>query len=276
MTVVQEPDRAARPERIDFIIAGAQKAGTTALARYLSQHPDIFIPVKKEFHWFKRPISFQGGIDDLPVDRFHRHFEGALGRKICGEASPAYLYWPRAAQLISEYRRDIKIVVSLRNPVLRAYSAWSMERRRGREPLGFLEAVTKGRARVAAAEGGVHAIYSYAERGFYSAQIETLLKYFDRGQIFFLRADEIAAASRSLSRLTAFLGAEPHNYRDIRENLMPGSLPVENSAELESAFQTLFELYADDMSRLSAMTGLDVSDWLAGPPQPPPAAPRNM
>ena len=258
-----------KSDRIDFIIAGAQKAGTTALARYLSQNPDIFIPAKKEFHWFKRPVDFEGGIADLPVDRFHCHFAGALGEKICGEASPAYMYWPRAADLIHEYRPDIKLIISLRNPVLRAYSAWSMERRRGREPLGFLEAITTGRDRVASSPGGVHPVFSYVERGFYAAQIEKLFELFDRSQIFFLRADEVAASSRQVSALFDFLRTSPCRLQEINDNLMPGSLPVDNTAEVRAAFEILFNLYKEDIARLTALTGLDVAEWEASPPTAP-------
>jgi len=251
--------------RIDFLIAGAQKAGTTALAQYLSQNPDIYIPAKKELHWFRRHIGFDGTLKDLPIKKYHRNFEGEIGRRICGEASPIYLYWPRCFDLIQQYRADMRLIVTLRNPVLRAYSAWSMERRRGREHLDFMTAITTGRKRVADAPGGFQPVYSYVERGFYAQQIAGIFNHFDRRQVFFLRADEISSDGLLLPRLEAFLGAGAHGYGAITANVMPSSLPAEPDA-LARAFALLFELYLPDLKQLTALTGLDVSDWIEKPP----------
>src|SRR6184192_1611716 len=50
-----------RVEKLDFIVAGAQKSGTTALNYYLKRHPRIALPVKKELHFFDNDELFAGG-----------------------------------------------------------------------------------------------------------------------------------------------------------------------------------------------------------------------
>ena len=50
-----------RVEKLDFLVAGAQKSGTTALNYYLKRHPRIALPVKKELHFFDNDELFAGG-----------------------------------------------------------------------------------------------------------------------------------------------------------------------------------------------------------------------
>lgn len=248
--------------RIDFLIIGAQKAGTTALFRYLVQNPAIFMPPEKELHFFRSHLR-----DDYA--KLHESFDGAIGRKICGEASPVYLFMPEVLKHIAAYRADIRLVASLRHPVLRAYSAWSMERRRGRETLDFSAAIRQGRERVAA--GGVlqSLIYSYVERGFYAAQLDHVRAHFASRQVFLLRSDAIVPASPVLDRLQQFLGTVPVPLAPVRDHLMRGTLPPENTASLEADFDYLQDLYLEDMQRLQRDWPLDISDWIAAPPHIP-------
>ena len=83
--------------RIDFIIAGVQKAGTTSLDAYLRQHPDICMAKKKEPHFFDtRPPT---GIRPLDYWLYHRHFDWKAWRDGCmlGEATPIISWVERRA-----------------------------------------------------------------------------------------------------------------------------------------------------------------------------------
>ncbi|MEO0983329.1 MAG: sulfotransferase [Pseudomonadota bacterium] len=255
--------------KLDFIIAGVQKAGTTALAAYLDQHPDVALPAAKELHHFRYGYSAEKPPPKPDAD-LAAAFGAALGTKICGEATPAYLYWPHALELIADHNPDVTLILTLRHPVARAYSAWSMEVRRGRETLSFSDAIRSGRERVSRAPGGVHMIFSYVERGFYSAQIRRLLTLFPRGQVAFLRSDEIAAGRAALQSLLARLGAAPFAFEPIDHNVFPSSLAPEPG--LAEDFAYLQDVFAEDLADLGGLTGLDVADWVAGPP---PVEPLN-
>ena len=246
---------------IDFAVAGVQKASTTALALYLNQHPDIFIPAKKEMHAFKRwPHS-----DSIPHQYIADILRTASPHQMCGDATPIYLYWPGALKMMQAYNPSMKIIISLRHPVLRAYSGWSMEVKRGRETLDFSSAIRQGRHRVRTKDQDVHLIYSYVERGFYSAQIRKLFNYFPKEQVFFIRADDIYPQHMSMGNLLKFLQVSEHRFDPIRTNVFPSSL-TQAGPEIRDDFHYLQNIYAKDMAELGALTGLDVSDWQQEPP----------
>lgn len=107
-----------------FIIAGAQKSGTTALHYYLNQHPRLLGSRPKEVSFFSNEQAYVRGID-----WYHRCFintKRPFSEVVSFEATPEYLYYDFVAQRIYNYNPDMKIVCLLRDPVDRCYSAWNM------------------------------------------------------------------------------------------------------------------------------------------------------
>jgi hypothetical protein len=200
--------QADRSPVVSFLVAGVQKAGTTALHDYLSQHPQLCLPQVKEPHFFDdddrdwaRPDY--SDYDDLFADR---------GDRLCGECTPIYLYWPNCLERAHAYNPDMKVVVSLRDPIERAWSHYRMERARGAETLTFSKAIREGRARFSpdTPHGGYHRVYSYVERGFYKAQLERLGSIFPQRQILTIQAEELRSNPReTLDRLCDFLNVDP-------------------------------------------------------------------
>ena len=99
----------SRKTRIDFVIAGAQKSGTTALHAFLSDHPQISMPERKEMHFFNRSAWAEFS---LPVWRdrqralYHRNFPNFPdNRWIYGEATPHYMTWCVALARIQSYNQ---------------------------------------------------------------------------------------------------------------------------------------------------------------------------
>src|SRR3982750_3475417 len=126
--------------KVNFVIGGTQKGGTSALDSFLRQHPQICLPNDlKEVHFFDREEMFR--TDKPDYDKYHAHFRPCPQHLAIGEASPIYMYWNAAPPRIRAYNADMKWILMLRNPVDRAYSAWTMERNRGAEQLSFEEAV---------------------------------------------------------------------------------------------------------------------------------------
>ncbi len=112
-------------QKLDFILAGAQKSGTTALHYLLEKHRRISLGDRQEMHFFDDEEMFARPVDYALL---HRHFPPVTASTIAGECTPSYLYWKPAAERISKYNPDIKVLVLLRNPVDRAFAHWNMQR----------------------------------------------------------------------------------------------------------------------------------------------------
>src|SRR5213082_1566987 len=126
--------RRRKVERLDFILAGAQKSGTTALHYFLSRHPDICMGDQQEIHFFDNDAMF---VAKPNYAELHKHYPSIASSTIAGDCTPSYLYHEPAMQRIWNYNPKIKLLILLRNPVERAFAHWNMQRYRGLEPLDF-------------------------------------------------------------------------------------------------------------------------------------------
>lgn len=109
----------------DFFVIGAQKAGSTALYEYLKKHPAIIACNIKEHHFFSCDNRYEQGFE------FYRSlFPQKTRGKLTFDASPSYLHNEKACERIWKYNPQAKIIILLRDPVKRAYSAWNMYRKR--------------------------------------------------------------------------------------------------------------------------------------------------
>src|SRR2546430_12580314 len=156
-------------DRLDFIVAGAQKSGTTALHYFLSKHPDITMGDQQEIHFFDNEEIFSGPVD---YELLHRYYPPLAGSTIAGDCTPVYIYWKPAMERIWKYNPKIKLLIILRNPVDRAFAHWNMQRFKGREPLDFLQAVEEEKSRAREAAPLQSRRYSHVDRGLYAGQIE--------------------------------------------------------------------------------------------------------
>ncbi len=126
----------------EFIIAGAMRAGTTVLAETLAEHPAVFVTSPKEPNFFavaQGALEFSGpgdqwfaGQNTADWESYQRLFPSDPGL-VRGEASAMYLALPGVARDIAGKCPQVKIILILRDPVERAYSAWLYLRSKGRE-----------------------------------------------------------------------------------------------------------------------------------------------
>jgi hypothetical protein len=120
-----------------FFIVGAQKAGTTSLHKYLSAHPDIYMPVEKEVPFFDK--------ENIDAEMWRSYSKKYLaptgGEVIAGTSTPQYMCDYRIPWRIAEYAPDAKIIIILRDPIERAVSHYKMMVRRGVERRTFDEAI---------------------------------------------------------------------------------------------------------------------------------------
>ncbi len=107
----------------NFFIIGAPKCGTTSLAAWLSEHPQVFMCPVKEPHYFSVDIRRK---DRVNIDQYLSLFSDADNvHKIIGEASTRYLFSREAIPAILQFEPDAKFVAMVRNPVDMVYSLYN-------------------------------------------------------------------------------------------------------------------------------------------------------
>jgi len=242
-------------DRLDFILAGAQKSGTTALHYFLSRHPDITMGDQQEIHFFDNDAMF---ISDVDYEQLHKHYPPLAPSTIAGDCTPSYMYHEPAVERICKYNPKIKLLILLRNPVDRAFAHWNMQRFRGRDPLDFFDAVREEQTRIAGAPPTEARRFAYIDRGFYSRQLECLFKFFPRDQVKIVKFEEFTGKQhQTLASIFSFLDVKPlGSVRSKDRNVVP----YERAMNWEERV-FLYNLFAEDIANVEQMLGWDCSDW---------------
>jgi hypothetical protein len=207
-----------------FLIVGVQKGGTTSLFDYLSQHPNISPPFRKEIKFFDYNHRF--GMKWYQAN-FPLRMKLSKNQSITGEASPNYIFHPNGLARIALTFPDIKIILLLRNPINRAYSHYRRMFVSKRESLTFDEAISmeeerlRGEALKIAANPRYsqekYFNYSYLSRGRYIEQVGKLFELFPRENVLLLKSEDFyTETARIYHQTLSFLGLpgiDLPNYR---------------------------------------------------------------
>jgi len=238
--------------RVDFVIGGTQKGGTSALDSFLRQHPEICMPeTRKELHFFDREA------DDTDYKKYHANFKPKQQRVI-GEASPIYMYWETAPYRIWKYNPKMKWILALRNPVERTLSAWNMETKRGKEKLSFADAIEKEPERCREALPLQHRVYSYTDRGFYAHQVRRLFNIFGKDNCLVLLNEELRNDhKKTLRRVFEFLGVES-SFVPPEASVFEQEYSIQIDIQLKSR---LIDTFYFDIKELERLLGHDLSGW---------------
>ena len=177
----------------NFLIVGAAKSGTTSLYYYLQQHPEISFPKLKEPKYFSSlNLNFpHKGTGDSSVDKFAiKNLEAYkeqfinLNTPKIGEASPDYLYYYKSTPIeIKNELGDVPIIIILRNPIKRAFSAYSYLVRDSREKLSFREALNHEDVRK---NNNFDFVWSYKSGGLYYEQVKAYMDCFSNVKVIVL------------------------------------------------------------------------------------------
>ena len=240
--------------KVNFLIAGTQKGGTTALSKFISQHPEVcFYKQNKESNFYrgKEPHFFDNEelfkISPPPYDLYHRMFPDPKDAKITGECTPIYMYWEPAAERIHRYNPDMKLVAILRNPIERAFSHYIMMKNEGVERLTFSEAIRLEGLRVS----------SYIDRGYYSKQIKRLLLFFPEKQMLFLKTEDLINNHQSTLQIVfQFLDITEDYYvkPEIVFDQKYGEMGIDDR-------RSLSEKFSGEIDELEELLGWDCSSW---------------
>jgi Sulfotransferase domain len=244
-----------RVEQLDFIVAGAQKCGTTALHYQLEKHPQIALPQTEELHFFDNEELFETNPD---YDRLRENFHPKSSAKVAGESTPIYLYWRPAIERIWNYNKNIKLIVLLRNPVDRAFSHWNMQRERGYDTLDFLDAINAEEQRQEEAAPLQSRRFSYIGRGLYDEQLTRAFKFFPREQIRVVWSEDLRTDfTNTINSIFNFVGVESlRNIRNKERN--PIRYARDMTTEERSAILQFFE---EDIAKLEKLLNWDCSNW---------------
>lgn len=190
---------AGRP--LDFVVIGAQKAGTTTLYRYLSAHPALCLPAEKEADFFNHPERMARGWDWYLAE----HFPGAPADRLLGTVTPQYMCDTAVPARLHAQCPDARLIAILRDPVERAYSHHRMNVRRGAVTAGFEDEVRRLIGRPPGAsprpEDGI------VERGEYGRILAGFAEVFGQGRLLVLYTDDLERdPAGCLRRIYAFLG----------------------------------------------------------------------
>lgn len=255
-----------------FLIAGAQRCGTSTLAAYLRRHPRIFMARPKELHFF------DGHFDRGP-SWYSAQFNPKPRHVHLGEATPIYAFDAEARERMAEVVPDARIILIFRDPAKRAYSHyWHAVRDRNETISTFTEAVDLESARLASGKREDLVHHSYVARGHFIDQVEAIEALYGREQMHVMLFDDLVAdRERSLRQIFGFLGlprapaAKIHEvwagHRRASGDVITDEQLIKKrrtapypplDAEMRARLVEHFRPYND---RLGAWMGRDLSSW---------------
>ena len=201
----------------NFIVVGAPKCGTTSLYHYLRQHPQIFLPARKELHYFsfrfmERLLAGPGDANILATscrtfEDYAAYYAPASDATARGDISPSYFYFTDVCQEIRERLGNPKIIIMLRDPVQKAFSQYMHLIRDGRETLELNAALAEEPRRI---ELGYAAMWRYAESSLYTARTRRFMDEFGRDHVKVILFDDLVRnPAQVLQDTFRFLGVDP-------------------------------------------------------------------
>lgn len=212
------PDKKNLPHSPTFIVIGAMKAGTSSFHYYLSKHPDIFVPEKKELNYF---INYN--IQNKGIEWYKSNF--VTGKKVIGEVSPNYSKWPESAEMIYNEIPDAKIIYLLRDPIMRAYSQLNMHK------IDINEFIRK--------KHFTRLEQEIINNSRYNVHLKRYLNYFPKEKILIIQSEKLSSEfTNTMKQVFDFLGVstEKYNYSKIK------NIRLNTAAKSETPKQSIVEL----------------------------------
>lgn len=214
----------------NFLIVGAPKCGTTSLAAWLDQHPEIQV-IRGEPHFFGSDIDYNQ--PRLSEKQYRALLNARPEKRLCGDRSTWYLYSMNAADEIAEWNPDARIIAMLRHPAEMIHSLHAHHLQRGqRDDIADLEEALlaeperrAGQRIPPGARFSESLLYSKIPR--YSSQLERFMKRFDREQIHVILFDDLCASpEKTFCDTLNFLDADPNFSPDM--SIENASAPTSN------------------------------------------------
>ena len=265
----------------NFLVIGAPRAGTTWIDENLRRHPEVFLPQKKELHFFD--LNFEKG-----MEYYEAFFSAWRGQKAVGEATPAYLHGAYSKNNIPHLIRQslprVKLIASLRHPVERAYSRYlnSFAKYDHNIRLSFHDKLLQKP--------------EFIQEGYYFRQLQPYFELFPRDDILVLLYDDMQTDPKGfMRRIYEFIEVDPDmetGFEGARINMAAGKRNLARSKLLWLASrglsrlnfhtaatrlkkfnskaippldpalrQQLADVYREENAKLQELIGRDLSAW---------------
>jgi len=218
-------------KKINFLVVGAQKCGTTSLYRYFNDHPQIYVPRRiKESNFFVEPKEILGsgpryhGVDSYAksISKYNDLFQDVAKHHVSvGEVCPSYLpfYSNSIPNILNYLKKDVRIVIVIRNPVDRAYSHYMHNVRDCDEKLSFEDALAAESERIS--KNYWNSFY-YIRNGMYHDQIKAYLDHFSNVKVLLF---EDLFNRDGLMEVFSFLGVENRSDMDPNKKYNVSGVP---------------------------------------------------
>lgn len=263
----------------DFIVIGAMKAGTTSLFGYLRTHPQVFLPWRKEIHFFSHDDNWEKG-----VHWYEDQFAGASPDQRIGEASPSYSkrhLFPDASDRLAKVLPTARIIYLVRDPITRLQSM-------------YLDMLYYGGERRSLSQA-VRSDDDYILTSSYGWQLEPYVERFGRERILVETSDQLRADPNAvLQRVFGFIGVDemppaepiesnlsetkripnrlgrrlqrvrPSDRADpptLRDRLLTRQSSLRAAALRPQLRTELEDVFGEDLRRLQQLVEVDLSAW---------------
>lgn len=235
-----------------FLLAGAQRSGTTFLYHLLDQHPEIEMarPLRPE------PKFFLGASPSL--DDYRRLFPGKPGAHVFGEKSTSYIEHPEVARIGRSLLSELRVIFVLRDPVERAISNYQFSVENGVETMPVDEAIFNEETRRDDYDRVRFSVspFAYVSRGHYYGFIRQWEEILGRDPIHIVVLEQLPDV---IPVLYAWLGVDASFQPTLPpKRLNESTNPVEVSPETRRHLVACFQ---ESNRRLQERYGVDISSW---------------
>jgi len=203
--------------RVNTLIIGAGRSGTTTLCSYLKDHSDVCFSYIKEVPYFSLTDHFARG-----VNYYHSFFRNCEGSPVIASADTYLLMDHAAISRVHAYNPHMKILVILREPLARAYSSYNYSVNFGHhEAYGsFLDSIALEREIDAEPDIVRRNNLGHFYGSLYCKHLRQWTRVFPRDQLLLLKTHDLKAHPETLfSELCAFLGIPPHEWEIQQMNV---------------------------------------------------------
>lgn len=242
----------------DFVFLGPQKCGTSSLARYLRNHPNVLPARKKEIHFFDQ--NYKKGKTwykaNFPSKPYLSLYSRITKREpiIFGDSTSYYFNCPHLPERISNELPSIKLIIMLRNPVKRTYSHYYHERNKGFELLPIDEALKNEKKRIKQElekidknpyyYSFIHHHFSYLDTSHYAKHLKNWFEHFSRDQIMIIQSEMFFKKTANIyKQVLDFLNIPhiiPESFKIYNKNKYP-QIDQKLQKKLEDYFVPLNE-----------------------------------
>ncbi|SFN46635.1 Sulfotransferase domain-containing protein [Bizionia echini] len=214
------------------ILIGAQKAATTSLYNWIAQHPDVCGPATlKDYAFFAYDEFFNQGLESLS----HIYKKEYNQEKIVIHGFVNYMFFEKSIKRIYNFNKDIKLIMSLRNPTDRAISAYEYQVKSQKEPIKtFLDALKAEESRMEENDYSTVADLTYFNHGLYYKQLQIILKYFPLEQIKVVFYEDINTNPKQLI-------LDVYSFLEVDNSFTPKFKTMNKTGEIKN--KTIHKLF---------------------------------